>query len=159
MTGALRWSDEFVLGYAPMDRTHEEFVSCVAALQAATDAELPAALAVLAAHCEAHFQQEEQWMRTTAFPAAQCHADEHAAVLKSVREVQAMWVDPTQAERVHSVVRSLVQALADWFPRHASYMDSALSHWIAKRNFGGAPVVFRRGVAAALDTASGPVAD
>ena len=65
MTEALRWSDKFLLGYTPMDRTHEEFVACVAALQAATDAELPACLEALAAHCVRHFQQEEQWMTDT----------------------------------------------------------------------------------------------
>jgi hemerythrin len=152
MTEALRWSDKFLLGYAPMDRTHEEFVACVAALQVATDAELPACLEALSAHCEAHFQQEEQWMTTTEFPAAQCHADEHAAVLKSVREVQALLHDPAHADRAHAVVRNLTRALADWFPGHADYMDAALSHWLAKRSLGGAPVVLRRGVASAADT-------
>ena len=149
MTEALRWSDTFLLGYTPMDRTHQEFVACVAALQAAKDAELPACLEALAAHCVTHFQQEEQWMSSTEFPAASCHADEHAAVLKSVREVQALWHDPAHADRVHAVVRNLTQALADWFPGHADYMDAALSHWMAKRSLGGAPVVLRRGVATA----------
>lgn len=152
MTEALRWSDKFLLGYTPMDRTHEEFVTCVAALQAATDAELPACLEALAAHCVRHFQQEEQWMTATEFPAAQCHADEHAAVLKSVREVQALLHDPAHADGVNVVVRNLTQALVDWFPGHADYMDAALSHWMAKRNLGGVPVVLRRGVATAADT-------
>jgi len=156
MTEALRWSDKFLLGYAPMDRTHEEFVACVAALQTAADAELPACLDALAAHCEQHFQHEEQWMTGTGFPATQCHADEHAAVLKSVREVQAMCSDPAQADRVHAVVRNLSQALADWFPAHADYMDAALSHWMAKRNLGGAPVVLRRGVVGATHPADHP---
>ena len=154
MTEALRWSDKFLLGYTPMDRTHQEFVACVAALQAATDAELPACLEALAAHCVAHFQQEEQWMTAADFPAAQCHADEHAAVLKSVREVQALWDDPAHADRVHAVVRNLTQALADWFPGHADYMDAALSHWMAKRSLGGTPVVLRRGVATTADPPS-----
>lgn len=152
MTEALRWSDKFLLGYTPMDRTHEEFVACVAALQAGTDAELPACLEALAAHCVRHFQQEEQWMTATDFPAAQCHADEHAAVLKSVREVQALLHDPAHADRVNVVVRNLTQALVDWFPGHADYMDAALSHWMAKRSLGGTPVVLRRGVATASDT-------
>ena len=26
------------------------------------------------------------------------------------------------------------QALADWFPGHADYLDSALAQWMAKRN-------------------------
>jgi len=150
----LRWSDQLLLGYPPMDRTHQEFVACVAALQGATDAEAPACLAAVAAHCVAHFQQEEQWMKTTDFPAAQCHADEHAAVLKSVHEVQALWADPERAGRAAAVARDLAQALAGWFPGHADYMDAALSHWMAKRSHGGVPVVLRRGTAAPIDTSS-----
>ena len=149
MSQALQWSDRFLLGFAPMDRTHQEFVTCVAALQTAADAELPACLAAVAAHCAAHFQQEEQWMVSTEFPAAQCHADEHAAVLKSVYEVQEMWHDAGQRGRAATVTRELAQALVGWFPGHADYMDAALSHWLAKRSHGGAPVVLRRGAAAA----------
>lgn len=139
----MRWRDDYLLGYAAMDATHQEFVQCVAALQTAADAELPARLAEFAQHAEAHFGQEEQWMRTTGFPAAQCHADEHAAVLGSVREVQAL----LQLGAAQQVVRDLTQALADWFPGHADYMDAALSHWMSKRAHGGAPVVLKRRVA------------
>jgi hemerythrin len=91
----------------------------------------------------AHFTEEQQWMDSTAFPAAQCHADEHTAVLASVREVQGLLSQGASGQ----VVRDLAQALADWFPGHADYMDAALSHWMSKRNHGGAPVVLRRGVA------------
>jgi hypothetical protein len=43
--------------------------------------------------------------------------------------------------------RSLVQALVDWFPGHAAHLDSALAHWMFKRQFGGKPVVLRRTIA------------
>ena len=84
-------------------------------------------------------------MNGTGFPAAQCHADEHAAVLKSVHEVQELVRDGANLP----VVRQLAQALVDWFPGHADYLDSALSYWMSKRSHGGAPVVLRRGAAAA----------
>lgn len=139
----MRWSDRYLLGYPAMDRTHQEFVECVAALQTADDVELPRCLEAFASHAVAHFEQEERWMAETDFPAAQCHADEHAAVLKSVREVQALLREPGRAQ----VVRDLAEALVGWFPGHADYMDAALSHWLAKRSFGGAPVVLRRSMA------------
>jgi hemerythrin len=142
-TAPMQWSDHFLLGYPAMDRTHQDFVVCVAALQRAADADLPARLQAFADHAVAHFGQEEQWMAETDFPAAQCHADEHAAVLKSVREVQALLAERGDV----AVVRQLVQALVDWFPGHADYLDASLSHWMAKRSHGGAPVVLRRGVA------------
>lgn len=142
-TGPITWSDRYLLGYPAMDQTHREFVDCVAALQRATDDQLPACLDAFAEHAVAHFGEEQQWMDTTAFPAAQCHADEHAAVLASVREVQGLLRQGLSGQ----VVRDLAQALADWFPGHADYMDAALSHWMSKRSHGGAPVVLRRGVA------------
>ncbi len=40
--------------------------------------------------------------------------------------------------------RALAQALADWFPEHADYMDSALATWQVKQATNGAPLVFRR---------------
>lgn len=136
----LQWSDRFLLGYPALDATHRDFVGCVAALQAADDAELDLALETLAAHLASHFGEEEAWMRDTAFPATQCHADEHTAVLRSVAEVREL----VRAGGSAQVARDLAQALADWFPGHADYMDSALSHWLVKRTYGGAPVVLRR---------------
>ena len=79
-------------------------------------------------------------MEATGFPATQCHVDEHAAVLRSVHEVQEMLRDGTATQ----VARDLAQALADWFPRHADHMDASLSQWLIKRRHGGAPVVLRR---------------
>jgi hemerythrin len=137
---ALSWNDGFLLGFEAMDNTHREFVACVAALQCCDDALLSARLAAFERHATAHFEQEERWMHSTRFPAAQCHADEHAAVLSSVREVAQMLRDGATCQ----VVRDLAQALADWFPGHADYMDAALSHWMSKRTHGGLPVVLRR---------------
>jgi hemerythrin len=142
----LPWSDRFLLGHPAMDHTHAEFVACLQALQRADDAGLGPALQAMAAHLAGHFMQEEQWMANTAFPAAQCHADEHAAVLASVNEVQQLLATQGQA----AVVRQLSQALADWFPAHADYLDAALSQWLSKRQHGGAPVVLRRDVVSPL---------
>ncbi|RQH04907.1 bacteriohemerythrin [Paraburkholderia dinghuensis] len=139
----MRWSDHYLLGNAAMDETHREFVERVAALQRATDAELPARLAQFAQHAMEHFAQEEHWMSSTAFPAVQCHADEHAAVLRSVHEVEQMLRNGAAV----TIVRELTRALVDWFPKHADYMDAALSHWMSKREHGGLPVVLRRDVA------------
>ncbi len=143
----MQWSDQFLLGYPAMDATHAEFVACVAALQNAEDAQLADCLEAFAAHAVAHFAQEELWMQTTGFPAAQCHIDEHAAVLASVREVQALLVDADNGPRRFRIVRDLTAELVRWFPGHADYLDAALSHWMSKRAHGGAPVVLRRGVA------------
>lgn len=133
------WTDRYLLGYTAMDDTHREFVTLVDTLLTAPDAGLAQALDAFAAHAVAHFEQEDGWMRGTDFPAADCHIDEHAKVLASVREVQ----QELAAGNV-VLVRELAQALMDWFPGHADYMDSALAQWMVKRSHGGAPLVFRR---------------
>ena len=137
--GPLAWRDSFVLGFGPMDSIHQEFVGLVAAVQAAPDAQLVERLAALATHCTQHFEEENRWMLETDFPPRDCHIDEHEAVLKSVRGVQALLDQGDTAN-----CRRLADELAKWFPGHADYLDSALAHWMCKRRFGGKPVVFRR---------------
>lgn len=135
----LQWHDGLLLGYQPMDATHEEFVLCVAALQRASAAELPARLEAFAEHAVRHFGEEDRWMEQTQFPARGCHINEHAAVLKSVREVQALL-----AQGDTEPCRRLAKELVQWFPGHADYLDSALAHWMCKQRLGGKPVVIRR---------------
>jgi hemerythrin-like metal-binding protein len=136
----LEWGDALLLGHDPMDELHEEFVDLARGLQAATDIQLPAALQAMERHLQQHFAEENQWMRETAFPPRDCHIDEHAAVLKSVHEVQALLAQGNVA-----ICRELVKALVEWFPGHATHLDSALAHWLSKRRFGGKPIVLRRG--------------
>lgn len=136
---ALTWHDGLLLGYAPMDHVHEDFVQCVVALREASDAALPAALAALRAHALDHFGQEDRWMVETEFPARECHINEHAAVLQSIDEVQALL-----AQGNTQICRRLTEELSQWFPGHADYLDSALAHWMCKQRLGGKPVVLRR---------------
>lgn len=133
------WREEFAVGHGTMDATHHEFVHCVAALLQARDDEQAAALDAFADHARRHFAEEDEAMRQTGYGSAGCHVDEHAAVLKSVEEVRA-----ALAQGKHHVVRSLGQALADWFPQHAQVMDLGLARWLTQRRLGGSPVLLRR---------------
>ena len=135
----LQWSDRLLLGLPEMDAEHREFVACVAALQQADASQVSPLLQALAEHAQRHFGAEDTWMRDTGFPARDCHIDEHAAVLKSVAEVQALVAAGNTA-----IVQSLADELARWFPGHADYLDSALSAWMNKRRWSAAPVVLRR---------------
>ena len=135
----LTWGDHLLMGYAPMDAIHQEFVDLISQLETASDAQLPALLQAMEVHLQHHFAEEDQWMNSTAFPPRDCHIDEHAAVLKSVAEVREKLAQGDVA-----VCRSLIAALADWFPGHATHLDSALAHWLFKQRFCGKPVVIRR---------------
>ncbi|MDI1244996.1 MAG: hemerythrin domain-containing protein [Rhodoferax sp.] len=138
---SIQWGDEFLLGFGPIDTVHEEFVELLGRLQVADDAALPALLDQFAAHCTRHFEMENNWMRETEFPPRECHIDEHAAVLKSVHEVQELL-----AQGDVDICRDLVAQLAGWFPSHADHLDSALAHWMTKKRLGGKPVVLKRGL-------------
>lgn len=137
----LPWSDALLLGHGPMDRTHREFVEIVDAMLADDDTRLPEHIAAFIVHAQDHFGDEDRWMAESGFPAMGCHVDEHAAVLRSAREVQQR----VQAGDV-AIGREFAAELACWFPSHAAHLDSAVAHWLVKQRSGGAPVVLRRGV-------------
>lgn len=143
----LQWGSHQLLGYAEMDDVHEEFVELAGQLERASDAELPSALEAMEMHLQQHFALENEWMECSGFPPRQCHIDEHAAVLKSVAEVRTKL-----AVGDVSICRALIQALVDWFPGHATHLDSALAHWLSKQRFGGKPVVLRRGMSSGAST-------
>jgi hemerythrin len=137
--GTFSWTDRFLLGYAPMDDVHREFVALVDAMLGSDDETMPGHMRAFADHARRHFDEELRLMENSKFPSLQCHADEHAAVMKSVAEVLPL-VEAGRAD----IARSLAAELARWFPSHADYMDSALAHWLVKQQYGGAPIVLRR---------------
>lgn len=140
---SMLWSDARLLGFTPMDEVHEEFYEVTLRLVTCTESSALAAIAAFEQHAVSHFEQEDEWMRSTNFPPRDCHLDEHAAVLKSVREVKAA----VEEGRVGAdVVRDLGMHLFNWFPGHADYLDSALAAWMTKLSMGGKPVVFRRSI-------------
>ncbi len=141
-TAAFPWTDAYLLGYTPMDNTHREFVEVVDALMGADNAAFAQRLEAFRVHAETHFEQERAWMAATTFPAMACHVDEHNAVLKSVHEVQAQLAAGVAVANA----RGLVDALVDWFPGHADYMDAPLAQWMVRQRMGGTPIVLKRGI-------------
>lgn len=134
------WSDRFLIGHEAMDATHREFVDIVGAMLSAPDNDLGRLLCTFAAHAERHFEEERASMLATDFPAAQCHIDEHDAVLASVHEVRALMA----AGGHEATCRALARELSHWFSGHADYMDASLAQWLVKKRTGGIPVVLRR---------------
>jgi len=139
--GSVLWSDARLLGFGPMDETHQDFYRVAFDLLRADEAELPAAIAAVEAHAIDHFGQERRWMEETRFPSTDCHVEEHDAVLASLREVRE---GIAQGRLGSAVARSLAEHLFHWFPGHADHMDSALAAWMTQQRHGGAPVVLRR---------------
>ena len=81
---ALTWTDTLTLQHPQMDATHEEFVSLLAATDAALagpEPELLARFEALVDHTVDHFAQEERWMDASGFAPENCHAMQHQSVL------------------------------------------------------------------------------
>ena len=127
---ALELKQEHVLGLAPMDDIHREFMQLLARLD---DASASAALTVLdelVAHTEAHFAQEDVWMEASDFPPLHCHRGEHERVLEVLREVRRL-----AAAGDAGIVLTLVRELPVWFEHHASTMDTMLAGHIARTGY------------------------
>jgi len=144
------WNDAFEVGHDQMDQTHQEFVTCVDALLRAPDDALEPRLQAFAEHAKRHFADEDEAMRSGAYNAGGCHIDEHAAVLRSLDEVQEALRQGRPA-----VVRAFAEALAGWFPEHARVMDLGLARWRVQHRLGGAPVLIRRRTESAARPATG----
>ncbi len=125
-------------GFSPMDATHEEFVERVEALLTAGNENVGGALAALAEHLRHHFEEESRWMTSTGFPSASCHLEEHAAVLRSVDEVQSL-----VAAGNLQIARQLAFELTRWFAEHTDALDRGLAKWMVKARLGGEPVTFQ----------------
>ena len=91
MTPTIAWNPDHTLNQPQMDRTHQEFVDRLGALQDAVRRaphEVADCVGELLRHTELHFEQEERWMLELGFGPENCHAQEHASVLEVIREAQ-----------------------------------------------------------------------
>lgn len=132
----MEWTESLVLGLEPMDLTHQEFVKVYNELAAAAVEEFLARLDAFIAHCEDHFEQENQWMAAVNFPG--CHKGEHdraLAVMYDVRK-RAAAGDLFFGKR-------LVEELPAWFENHAGGMDAALAFHLESIGFDTATGVIK----------------
>lgn len=131
---ALTWTEALALHQPHIDATHREFVALLGGVEAALEGDpgtLAGALDTFIAHTESHFAQEDDWMQRVGFGAGHCHGSEHAQVLELMHEVRRR----LQTHGDVAVVRSLVPALAQWFPIHAGSMDAGLAEVMLARGF------------------------
>lgn len=115
----LEWSDALSLELPAMDDTHREFVDLLALVETADDEAVLSQWSALIDHTDAHFAQEDRWMKQTGFSSSNCHSTQHQIVLQVMREGLERKDVP--------MVRQMVSELAMWFPQHAQAMDAALA--------------------------------
>ena len=133
------WCEALRVGHTRIDAEHEEFAGLIQQLLHADGNALAPALDALVTHASVHFAEEDAWMQRLDFPAMHCHQREHELVLASAdgvrRRLQAGETLPAG---------QFAAALADWFPAHVQYLDSALAQWICKHTWNAKPVVLHR---------------
>jgi hemerythrin-like metal-binding protein len=123
------WKESYVLGHAPMDTTHQDFVTLVSELAAADNAAMPGYVDRLIEHTVEHFAQENRWMEECGFPPIHCHTGEHERVLQSLRDMRPIIAaDP-------GVGRVIAAELEQWFAQHAASMDNALAFYMRQVNY------------------------
>lgn len=137
-----RWSDRYATGLVAMDEEHREFIDTAFDLKDCNVDDIAKCLGAMQEHCRQHFAEEARLMVRFDYPVRDCHVAEHEAVLASVVQVDALWVE----NRDEATVRRLAAQLIDWFGLHVQYLDSAVAAWVVKKQTGGVPVVLRRDV-------------
>ncbi|QHE85506.1 hemerythrin domain-containing protein [Hydrogenophaga sp. BPS33] len=133
------------LGLSSLDAEHADLHQAILVLRDASHDNVQPALQALRAQAAAHFASEDQDLRQMKDGNASCHIDEHAAVLKSLDEVDEILSNAESTDDTKSrLVRMLVDELLRWLPEHVNEMDAAVAVHRSKHRFGGAPVKLSR---------------
>ncbi len=144
----LSWNDEFVLGDDRTDHTHQEFVDLVNATTAAAADQKLDVYRDLLRHTVEHFAQEERWMRACGIPDDFCHFGQHASVLQVMQEVERRALNGEP-----EYIGSMIEALVEWFPGHASSMDAGLVTYLQEKGYDTGTETFRDGAPLAAGAA------
>lgn len=133
------------LGDPVLDREHKEFQTAAIALRDAASGGERLALETLRSLARAHFSDEDDDLRRVGSHNAQCHLDEHAAVLASLDDVLAVLVNP-ERDPVHAseLCARLADALLGWLPEHVQQMDAGIAQLRTRERLGGQTVSFQR---------------
>ena len=130
------------LGDAELDDDHARLEELARHLRD-VPSEIVRGIEALCDHAYLHFEMEDSVLRIMKDGNAQCHMDEHAAVLKSLDEVRQRLSHHGMTEDAKSLLaRRLATQLLDWLPRHVHEMDASVASHRSKLRFGGSPVAF-----------------
>ncbi len=106
-----------------MDCTHQEFISIINSMQAATNEEFVVLFEKLYIHTEKHFSNENKLMEQYSFSARSEHIGEHNRVLGEMRKFKER-VSRGQCSFGRAYISEIIP---QWFNLHVATMDSALA--------------------------------
>lgn len=122
----LVWDDSLKVGNEIIDHDHQETVELLTELNAAADADFPAAFARFADHLRDHLAREEGLMQQYGFPPYPIHKHEHDRV-----RLELLGIEKRLAAGNLMLARGYArEVVPDWFINHKNTMDSATAAWI-----------------------------
>ena len=116
------------LGVDEIDTAHRDFITQVAALIAASDAEFLALFQALVAHTREHFIAEGKLMRDAKYQGLGVHEGEHHRVLGELQQLNRS----LKRGRLPLVRAYVKEGLPEWFDTHLAMMDGALVMFLKK---------------------------
>jgi len=119
----LEWRDAFRIGIAEVDHEHQELITLINALHAASQSGGKAAIAdflgELHSSIAAHFALEEKLMRGQRYPGFTEHKKDHEQLLDEIREI----MDQAELGGSYDAAR-LATSLESWFSQHFRTQDA-----------------------------------
>ncbi|MFZ5439388.1 MAG: bacteriohemerythrin [Myxococcota bacterium] len=125
------WDDKLSVGVKQIDDEHKHLIKLVNELHDAIRANhgkevLGKVLDGLIAYTGSHFGHEEAEMKRTAYPQAQAHFAEHAALVKKVLAIQEQY----KAGKAAVLGMETLAFLRDWLVKHIKGTDQALGAYL-----------------------------
>jgi hemerythrin-like metal-binding protein len=117
------------LGMDEIDVAHRDFITQVATLISASDADFPPLFQALVAHLREHFIAEGKLMRDAKYQGLGVHEGEHHRVLGELQQLNRS-LKRGRLPLVRAYVR---EGLPEWFDTHLTMMDGALVTYLQKR--------------------------
>ncbi|MBR9972322.1 bacteriohemerythrin [Magnetospirillum sulfuroxidans] len=146
----LTWSGELSVGVSALDDDHRHLVDLINEMSAAIDNRRGAqvvgsVLGRLGQHVADHFAREESLLHASHYPEADDHAQQHAATITRLRELQAL-----AAEDDTKAAHAVLDFLKAWFINHVVGNDLKLRDFFREKGVADIGGGARPGVLARL---------
>jgi hemerythrin-like metal-binding protein len=129
---AIEWTPNLAVGYAPVDRQHQELFkrvdTLVNAMQSGQGKDaVDKTLAFLETYVVEHFSMEQNLMQANRYPQAAAHTAQHQAFLETFKNLKTAYqTDGISA----SLSIKLQQAVCGWLRDHIAKTDKALGAFL-----------------------------
>lgn len=133
MTDTPIWREGMLLGYAPLDAEHKDFVAVIESAKNAADNQDYTLLENVFDKCYAyarnHFSHEENIMEKTNYPDMMAHMKSHQIFVKNISQLRQELEFAGLDEKADIAVR-LADFLRVWFIGHVLSRDGLLKPYV-----------------------------